>query len=158
MAATTGRADPKRDSHSREELISMFIGQPDLAAPAAPTSSAGTGLLVLSMDGRILHTNDRAREFAHHFTNEPRRLQASATTPLRHPLMDLFHDVLANLEKPIAAENWSQFEITRLARWGGGTVRLRGFGIPDQARRQQSRMVLTVDQQPGPSPGNIQSA
>jgi hypothetical protein len=72
--------------------------------------------------------------------------------------MDLFHDVLANLEKPIAAENWSQFEITRLARWGGGTLRLKGFGIPDQARRQQSRMVLTVDQQPSPSPGNIQSA
>jgi hypothetical protein len=136
----------------------MFIGQPDLAAPAAPTSSAGTGLLVLSMDGRILHINDRAREFAHHFMNEPRRLQTTATTPLRHPLMDLFHDVLANLEKHIAAEDWSQFEITRLARWGGGTVRLRGFGIPDQARRQQSRMVLTVDQQPGPSPGNIQSA
>ena len=38
----------------------MFIGQPDLAAPAAPTSSVETGLIVLSMDGRILHTNDRA--------------------------------------------------------------------------------------------------
>ena len=112
----------------------MFIGQPDLAAPAAPTSSVETGLIVLSMDGRILHTNDRAHEFARHFTNEPRRLQAPATTPLRHPLMDLFHDVLANLEKHIAAEDWSQFEITRLARWGGGTVRLRGFGIPDQAK------------------------
>lgn len=130
----------------------MFIGQPDLAAPAAPTSSVETGLIVLSMDGRILHTNDRAREFARHFTNEPRRLQAPATTPLRHPLMDLFHDVLANLEKHIAAEDWSQFEITRLARWGGGTVRLRGFGIPDQARRQQSRVVLTVHHQSGPSP------
>ena len=86
----------------------MFIGQPDLAAPAAPTSSVETGLIVLSMDGRILHTNDRAHEFARHFTNEPRRLQAPATTPLRHPLMDLFHDVLANLEKHIAAEDWSQ--------------------------------------------------
>ena len=108
----------------------MFIGQPDLAtlaAPAAPTSSAGTGLLVLSMDGRILHTNDRAREFAHHFTNEPRRPQASETASLRHPLMDLFHDVLANFEKHIAAEDWGQFEITRLARWGVGTVRLRGI-------------------------------
>ncbi|HAN48901.1 MAG: hypothetical protein WAU44_00205 [Nitrospira sp.] len=130
----------------------MFIGQPDLAAPAAPTSSVETGLIVLSMDGRILHTNDRAHEFARHFTNEPRRLQAPATTPLRHPLMDLFHDVLANLEKHIAAEDWSQFEITRLARWGGGTVRLRGFGIPDQARRQQSRVVLTVHYQSSPSP------
>lgn len=130
----------------------MFIGQPDLAAPAAPTSSAETGLIVLSMDGRILHTNDRAREFARHFTNEPRRLQASESTSLRHPLMELFHDVLANLEKHIAAEDWNQFEITRLAQWGGGTVRLRGFGMPDQARRQQSRIVLTVHQQSGPSP------
>jgi len=130
----------------------MFIGQPDLAAPAAPTSSAETGLIVLSMDGRILYTNERAREFARHFTNEPRRLQASAATPLRHPLMDLFHDVLANLEKHIAAEDWSQFEIPRLTRWGGGTVRLRGFGMPDQARRQQSRIVLTIHHQSGPTP------
>lgn len=130
----------------------MFIGQPDLAAPAAPTSSAETGLIVLSMDGRILYTNERAREFARHFTNEPRRLQTSETASLRHPLMDLFHDVLAKLEKHIAAEDWSQFEITRLARWGGGTVRLRGFGIPDQARRQQSRVVLAVHHQSGPSP------
>lgn len=130
----------------------MFIGQPDLAAPAAPTSSAETGLIVLSMDGRILHTSDRAREFAHQFTNEPRRLQASETASLRHPLMDLFHDVLAKLEKHIAAEDWSQFEITRLARWGCGTVRLRGFGMPDEARRQQSRIVLTIHHQSGSTP------
>ncbi len=130
----------------------MFIGQPDLVTPAASASSTVAGLIVLSMDGRILHTNDRAREFARHFTNEPRRRQAPAIPPQRHLLMDLFHDVLAELKRHIAAEDWTQFEITRLARWGGGTVRLRGFGIPDRARRQQSRVVLTVHHQSGPAP------
>lgn len=130
----------------------MFIAQPGLVAPAAPPSSAETGIIVLSMDGRILHRNDRAREFARHLSNEPHRLHAPASRPLRQPLMDLFHDVLANLEKHIAAENWNQFEITCLARWGEGTIRLRGFGVPDQARRQQSRVVLTIHHESGPSP------
>ena len=120
-----------------------------VGATCTRSRSCGTGAGLVPREGL---DHDRAREFARHFTNEPRRLQAPATTPLRHPLMDLFHDVLANLEKHIAAEDWSQFEITRLARWGGGTVRLRGFGIPDQARRQQSRVVLTVHYQSSPSP------
>ena len=37
-----------------------------------------------------------------------------------------------------------------LAHSVDGVVRLRGFGIPDQARRQQSRVVLTLQPPTGP--------
>ena len=63
---------------------------------------------------------------------------------LPHPLLDVFHTVLATLEKHIAAEDWNPFEVDHLAYSMDGMVRLRGFGIPDQARRQQSRVVLAL--------------
>ena len=131
----------------------MYSSHTQLAVHTTPAPSSKTGVIVLSMDCRILHINCTARSFAHLFDEGPRRLQERATTgPLSHPLMDLFHDVLAQLEKHIAAEDWSQVEITRLAHAGDGIVLLRGFGIPDQVRRQQSRVVLTLHQRSGPSP------
>ncbi len=131
----------------------MFSSQSQLAIHTTPAPSSMTGVIVLSMDCRILHINDAARGFARLFDREPRRLQGHTTTaPLSYPLIDLFHDVLAKLEKHIAAEDWSQFEITHLAHSVDGMVLLRGFGIPDQARRQQSRVVLTLHHRSGPSP------
>ncbi|MBI4000488.1 MAG: hypothetical protein HY348_01725 [Nitrospira defluvii] len=131
----------------------MYSSHTQLAVHTTPVPSSKTGVIVLSMDCRILHINDRAGDFARLFNKEPRRLPDHATTaPLSHPLMDLFHEVLANLEKHIAAEDWSQFEITHLAHSVDGIVLLRGFGIPDQARRQQSRVVLTLHHRSGPSP------
>ena len=66
--------------------------------------------------------------------------------------MDLFYEVLANLEKHTAAEDWGQFEIIHVAHSVNGPVLLRGFGIPDQARRRQSRVILTLHHGPDPSP------
>ena len=66
--------------------------------------------------------------------------------------MDLFHDVLADLEKHIAAEDWSQFEVTRPVRSVDGMVLLRGFGMPDRTRRQQSRIILVLQPRSGASP------
>ena len=45
-------------------------------------------------------------------------LSHTPRSPLPHPLLDVFHTVLAILEKHIAAEDWNPFElITSPTRW-----------------------------------------
>ena len=121
----------------------MFSSQPQFAVPTAAVLSTDASVIVLSMACRILHINDSSRAFTHLLAMGPRRLQ-NIPEPLPQPLMDLFYDVLTLLEKRIAAEDWSQVEITRLGQASNDTVFLRGFGIPDQTRRQQSRIVLML--------------
>jgi hypothetical protein len=123
----------------------MFRSQPQFAVQTTPAPSTDASVIVLSMACRILHINDSSRAFTHLLAMGPRLLRnIDMPTPLPQPLMDLFYDVLALLEKRIAAEDWSQVEITRLGRAETDTVLLRGFGIPDRTRRQQSRIVLML--------------
>ncbi|MBA2485453.1 MAG: hypothetical protein H0V35_05015 [Nitrospira sp.] len=131
----------------------MFVSPSPLAIQTTPARSSEAGVIVLSMDCRILHINARAVGFAHLFDEGPHRLRGPATRVLlSYPIMDLFYEVLANLEKHIAAEDWGQFEIIHVAHSVNGPVLLRGFGIPDQARRRQSRVILTLHHGPDPSP------
>lgn len=133
----------------------MFIERPRLdllAPPVPPVPWIETAILVLSMDGRILHANEQAREVAHLLTDDSPHLETSTAESLRHPLLDLFYDVLSNLEKHIAAEDWTSFERARIIHWKAGLVHLRGVGIPDQARRQQSRIILTFHHRTDLSP------
>ena len=131
----------------------MHRSHTELAVHTMPVASSQTGVIVLSMDCCILHIDDEAERVERLLCKATRRLSDHiATAPLSNPLMDLFHDVLANLEKHIAAQDWNQFEIIRLAHSPDGTVLLGGFGIPDQARCQQSRVVLTLHHRSGPSP------
>ena len=123
----------------------MFKGQSLLDPPVAPASSTKTGIMVLSMEGHILHINETARAMACLRRGGTQPCPAHLTTmPRPSPLTDFFHEILAHLEKHIAGEDWNQFDITRLIRSTNGLVFLRGFGIPDQARRQQSRIILTL--------------
>lgn len=131
----------------------MYSSHPELAVHTTPAASSKTGVIVLSMDCRILHITDGAGDLARLFDQGPGRLQShSPRAPLCHPLMDVFHTVLATLEKHIAAEDWSPFEVHRFAHSMDDLVLLRGFGIPDQARRQQSRVVLTLHYRSRSSP------
>lgn len=131
----------------------MYSSHPQVAVHTTPSASSKTGVIVLSMDCRILHITDGAGDLARLFDQGPGRLQSHAPrAPLSHPLMDLFHTVLATLEKHIAAEDWSPFEVDRFVHSMDDLVLLRGFGIPDQARRQQSRVVLTLHSRSRSSP------
>jgi hypothetical protein len=130
----------------------MFKGQSLLDPPVAPASSTETGIMVLSMEGRILHINETAQAVACLHAGGTQQYMAHLTTlPQPSPLADFFHEVLAHLEKRIAGEDWNQFDITRLIRSADSLVFLRGFGIPDQARRQQSRIILTLHYHSHPS-------
>ncbi|WHZ24014.1 MAG: hypothetical protein OJF47_003126 [Nitrospira sp.] len=129
----------------------MFSSQTQLAAQTISTPSTGTGVIVLSMTGRILHIDDSALDFVRRFEERPPRPQ-QVSSVLPPPLMDLFHDVLAGVEKHIAAEDWSQFVVHRPVRSVDGMVLLRGFGMPDRTRRQQSRILLVLQQPSEASP------
>lgn len=123
----------------------MYSRHPQITVRTTPSSK--TQVIVLSMDCHILHVTDGAGDLAHLLNKGAgRMLSHTPRSPLPHPLLDVFHTVLAILEKHIAAEDWNPFEVDHLAHSVDGTVRLRGFGIPDQARRQQSRVVLTLQE------------
>jgi hypothetical protein len=130
----------------------MFTSHSHLALQPVSAFSSDTGVIVLSMAGRILHLDESARACFRLFDRISRLLQPHTAVPLPTPLMDLFHDVLAHLEKHIAAEDWSQFEVTRQISSLNGMVLLRGFGMPDRARRQQSRIILVLQPRSEASP------
>lgn len=128
----------------------MFSSQPQLAVATASAPSVDASVIVLSMACRILHIDDSSRALTRLPAVGPRPLQPiDLPAPLPQPLMDLFYNVLALLEKRIAAEEWSQVGIARFGRAPNGMWLLRGFGIPDRTRCRQSRIVLILQRRSG---------
>jgi hypothetical protein len=124
---------------------------PDL--PAAQSVSEAPGIIVLSMTRQILHANQWALGLV-------RLLSVDSSSPmlpdkprlqLPPSLLEFAEQVLIHLEKRIAAEEWTQFEVKQLLRVSGQEFLLRGFGLPDKARRQQSRILLTMQASACPS-------
>jgi hypothetical protein len=123
----------------------MFDNQPHFNAASAQDEQETSGVIVLSMAKRVLHANKAAVGLAGllsgHF------LSGTAPAPALHlsPSLQAFSQrVLIQLEKRIATEDWTQFEIKQILHAAGREFLLRGFGLPDKARRQQSRILLTL--------------
>jgi hypothetical protein len=107
------------------------------------------GFLVLSMSKRVLHVNETAGAFIRVLSGkEAAAFTAGGTWLLPEFLDEVFQAVLAELEKRIAAEDWRQFEMRTLYPASQGLLVARGFGLPDATRRQQSRIVIMLQQEP----------
>ncbi len=127
----------------------MLSTDPQAASgPAIHPTTSDTGLMVLSMSRQVLHLNGSAQTFLRALDRTPLRSGngASASVDFPDTLNDFFQTVLAQLEKRIAAEDWSHFEFRKLLPSRDGVVLVRGFGIPDAMRRQQSRIILMLQQ------------
>jgi hypothetical protein len=116
---------------------------PDL--PVTQSVPETSGIIVLSMTRQVLHANQWALGLV--------RLLSADSSPmfpdkpllqLPPSLLEFAEQVLIHLEKRIAAEEWTQFDVKQILRVSGQEFLLRGFGLPDKARRQQSRILLTM--------------
>jgi hypothetical protein len=120
--------------------------------PAADFSSPKTsqaGFLVLSMSKRILHINRSASALLLSLSGKDVLASGhDGISSLPEILSDVFHAILAELEKRIAGEDWRQFEMRTLFPSSQGLLLARGIGIPDPTRRQQSRIVIMLQHDP----------
>lgn len=123
----------------------MFDSRPHPQFALAQGEQEASGIIVLSMARQVLHANRTAVGLAGLLSDDS-LLESDATPVLHLPpsLRDFSQRVLIQLEKRIAAEEWAQFEIKQIIRAAGGEFLLRGFGLPDKVRRQQSRILLTL--------------
>lgn len=112
------------------------------------TTTTDSGLIVLSMSRRVLHLNDRARTWLRALSDDDRLDDRGFASPLPEALVDLFHAVLAEMEKRIAGEDWRHFEMRTVCASAEGLLLARGFGMPDATRRQQSRIVILLQHDP----------
>jgi PAS domain-containing protein len=110
-------------------------------------------IIVISMTGRILHANPAACGFIH-LTAEKSRVSFEDNDVFRvpPPLREFSERVSFQLEERIAADEWTQFEMKQTMRAAGRLFLLRGFGLPDILRRQQSRILLTLQPITGNDP------
>jgi hypothetical protein len=122
----------------------MFEGAFHSHAAAAPEEQQ-SGIIVLCGAGRILHANRAAHRFAALASHDFRE-SVEESVPFRVPplLQEFSEQVSVQLATRIAAGELTQFEMKQIARIRGREFLLRGFGIPDIFRRQQSRIVLTL--------------
>ena len=123
----------------------MFDSHPHLDFASRQGEQEASGVIVLSMAKRVLHANRTARGLTGVLSGDS--LSGSDAPRVLHlprSLQDFSERVLIQLEKRIAAEDWSRFEIKQILRAAGRDFLLRGFGLPDKVRRQQSRILLTL--------------
>lgn len=109
---------------------------------------AGPGIVVLSTSMQLLHMNRQAAVLSRQIneaergTKEPK--VASGVLPAT--LTELCGEIVKALHVRTEAKDWEQFEVKALAGDPNRPVLLRGFGLPDRAGIQQSRIVVTMEE------------
>lgn len=113
--------------------------------PAAQSVPEISGIIVLSMTRQILHANQWALGLVRLLSiDSSPMLPGKPLLQLPPTLLEFAEQILIHLEKRIAAEEWTHFEVKQILHISGQEFLLRGFGLPDKARRQQSRILLTM--------------
>ncbi|HEX2056274.1 MAG TPA: hypothetical protein VHF07_07260 [Nitrospiraceae bacterium] len=113
--------------------------------PRTTQEEQKAGIIVLSMAGRVLHANRAARGVARLASGDHRMPGKDQMVFEVPPLVREFAErVTVHLKGRIEAGEWRQFELKEIMRAAGNVFLLRGFGLPDILRRQQSRILITV--------------
>ncbi len=109
---------------------------------------AGPGIVVLSTSMQLLHMNRQAAMLARHINqNEKGNHEGrSASGVLPASLTELCGEIVKALHVRTEAKDWEQFEVKALAGDPNRPILLRGFGLPDRAGIQQSRIVVTMEE------------
>ena len=109
---------------------------------------AGPGIVVLSTSMQLLHMNRQASDLSK-LINEAEKVNNTgmvASGVLPKALTELCGEIVKALHIRTEAKDWEQFEVKTLAGDQNKPILLRGFGLPDQAGIQQSRIVVTMEE------------
>lgn len=104
---------------------------------------SGPGLLVLTSSCQIMHVNRQAAELIEEMSH--RENGNPPTGELPSPISDLAAEIVKNLQVRTEAKDWEQFQMRRLVGDARRAILLRGFGLPDRAGVQQSRVVVIME-------------
>ena len=109
---------------------------------------SGPGIVVLSTSMQLLHMNRQASELSKHINESEKSSEARkvASGVLPKPLTELCSEIIKALQVRTEAKDWEQFEVKVLAGDPSRPILLRGFGLPDKAGVQQSRIVVTMEE------------
>ena len=109
---------------------------------------AGPGIVVLSTSMQLLHMNRQAADLSRQINQvekgSPQGKMASGVLPAA--LTELSGEIVKALQVRTEAKDWEQFEVKSLAGDPDRPILLRGFGLPDPAGIQQSRIVVTMEE------------
>jgi hypothetical protein len=123
----------------------MFEGYFQPGAASIHQRQQDLAVIVLSMTGRVLHANRTACDLAclswSDSSQGARDSRALSVPPL---LQEFAQRVSVELENRIAADEWTHFEMKEILRAADRLFLLRGFGLPDILRRQQSRILVLL--------------
>lgn len=109
---------------------------------------SGPGIVVLSTSMQLLHMNRQASDLSK-LINEAEKINntgMNASGVLPKALTELCGEIVKALQIRTEAKDWEQFEVKALAGDQNKPILLRGFGLPDQAGIQQSRIVVTMEE------------
>ncbi|HJR76484.1 MAG TPA: PAS domain-containing protein [Nitrospiraceae bacterium] len=123
----------------------MFEGYFHSGAASIRQRQQDLAIIVLSMTGRVLHANRTACGLACLSWSDSGEVAGDSRALSVPPLLQEFaRRVSIELEKRIAADEWTHFELKQIMRAADRVYLLRGFGLPDILRRQQSRILVVL--------------
>ncbi len=113
-------------------------------------SAVGPGVIVFSPSMRLLHMNEQALVLSRTLNSVQDQPQdgGGGASALPEALRDFCNEIVESLNHRIEAEDWTQFEIKRIAGPPEQPILLRGFGLPDRLEHQRSRVVITLQAMP----------
>ena len=111
--------------------------------PQPLLSSPDSGMIVFSSSARILHMNGPARALMALFGASHELWLQMAPESMPSILTEFCYDVLAQLQRRIEAQDWTQFEMRRICHMVTPSLFLTGFGVPNSTNGE-IRVILTL--------------
>lgn len=103
----------------------------------------GPGILILSIDARVLHMNRRGWELVRQINDMQYPIKSSGGL-LPAQVSQICLEMEKLLRVPSAMKDWEQLEVRRLAG-GDKPVLLRGFGLPGHRGSRHARVMILLE-------------
>ena len=102
----------------------------------------GLGILLLSVDTRLLHMNRKGWELIKQI-NEAQDLKAEGLIPT--VITQICAEIYKLLQAQLGSKDWEQLEVRRVAGNLKHPVLLRGFGLPSGGNNKHSRVLIIME-------------
>lgn len=131
-----------RDGHEHHERREKRFSSAARSTKSA-SQSLPPGILVFSHRRQLLHMNGRALAMTGHLDQAE---TGAATMTLSRLVSELRVQVQDALDSRREADIWEFFELQRVMVESDRKVLLRGFGLPNRNLRDDSRVVIVLEE------------
>jgi len=146
-----GRTDDTHVSQIREDMTTpQDKSDSELPVPVPTRGQPDSGIIVYSSSGRALYVNNAARQFLTRVNGREHGPSIHEHDPFPSLVADLLNGMLKSLEARTTTGDRRVLQARRLVVRQDQPVLLQAFAIPDRLDIQRSRIVLTLQETPGP--------